>query len=120
VAEPLTDFSTCAGNSRTVQHLRERWDGSGFPDRLAGEAIPLASRLIAVADAFDRLVSDRDSPCRADVACALVTLRSGAGRAWDPQVVEAIVAIASEELAGVAFGPTSGSPTGSRVPEAIG
>jgi putative two-component system response regulator len=99
VAQLVTEFPTYKGGALAIQHLSERWDGSGSPDGLTGEAIPLASRLVAVADAFDRLASDRDGPCRADVECALASLRAGSGRDWDPRVVEEMVSIAREELA---------------------
>jgi hypothetical protein len=90
-------FPSFAGSVVVIRHLTERWDGSGFPDRLAGEAIPLPSRVIAVADAFDRLVTDpsRDHP---DLEGALVTLRAGASREWDPRLVEEMVAVARRRL----------------------
>lgn len=67
----------------------ERWDGSGYPRGLAGEAIPLAARIVAVADVFDALAHDR--PYRAAWAPerALAELRAGAGSHFDPRVVEA-------------------------------
>jgi putative nucleotidyltransferase with HDIG domain len=71
----------------------ERWDGSGYPRRLAGDAIPLTARLIAAADAYDVLTA-RDSyrhPVSADAAVA--ELRRGAGSQFDPQVVEALATV---------------------------
>src|SRR5262249_1110366 len=62
-----------------VRHHHERWDGSGYPDGLSGEAIPLAARILSVADSFEALTSDRawrerKSP---EEACALIEARPG-------------------------------------------
>jgi len=74
-----------------VSH-HERWDGGGYPDGLAGEAIPLASRVISVCDAYEAMVSRR--PYRAPLSerRALVELIDGAGSQFDPQVVAAVEA----------------------------
>jgi HD-GYP domain-containing protein (c-di-GMP phosphodiesterase class II) len=80
----------------------ERWDGSGYPNGLAGEAIPLAARLIAAADAYDVLTA-RDSyrqPIPSDDAIA--ELQRSAGTQFDPQVVEALVTVLAS--ADVSFG----------------
>lgn len=72
-----------------VLHHHERWDGGGYPHGLAGEAIPLFARVIAVADSFDAMTSTR--PYRAGMSRerALEALRQGAGRQFDPAVVGA-------------------------------
>jgi putative nucleotidyltransferase with HDIG domain len=77
----------------------ERWDGAGYPHGLAGEEIPLAARLIAVADAYDVLTA-RDSYRRPiSPEAAVAELRSGAGTQFDPQVVETFATVlASERL----------------------
>ena len=67
----------------------ERWDGSGYPDGLAGEAIPLAARLMAVADVFDALVSARPYKAALPHAEAREVIRGGRGRHFDPVVVDA-------------------------------
>jgi putative nucleotidyltransferase with HDIG domain len=75
----------------------ERWDGAGYPHGLAGEEIPLAARLIAVADAYDVLTA-RDSyrqPVSAGVAIA--ELRAVSGTQFDPQVVEAFAGVLADE-----------------------
>jgi diguanylate cyclase (GGDEF)-like protein len=74
-----------------VLHHHERWDGTGYPDRLAGEAIPLPARILAVADAFDALISDVSYRKRLSQAQALFELEQGAGTQFDPAVVEALV-----------------------------
>jgi diguanylate cyclase (GGDEF)-like protein len=75
-----------------VRSSHERWDGAGYPDRLAGEAIPLGARIVAVVDAFAAMTADRPyRPARSHTE-ALVELRDCAGSQFDPQVVEAFAA----------------------------
>jgi putative two-component system response regulator len=71
-----------------IRHHHERVDGAGYPDRLAGADIPLGARIVAIADSFDAMVSDR--PYRRGLAHDEVVsrLRAGAGRQWDPLFVE--------------------------------
>jgi HD-GYP domain-containing protein (c-di-GMP phosphodiesterase class II) len=72
-----------------VLYHHESWDGTGYPGRLTGEDIPLAARIVAVADAFDAMGSDR--PYRKGMPDEKIDeiFRSGAGRQWDSQVVDA-------------------------------
>ncbi len=74
-------------------HHHERWDGRGYPDGLAGEAIPLAARIFAVVDVWDALRSDR--PYRRAWTPEAVTrhLRENAGHHFDPKVAEAFLAM---------------------------
>ena len=72
-----------------VRFSHERWDGSGYPDGLAGEDIPLGARIISVCDAFDAMVSDRPYRGGRGTAEALQELRAHAGTQFDPAVVEA-------------------------------
>jgi HD-GYP domain-containing protein (c-di-GMP phosphodiesterase class II) len=74
----------------------ERWDGSGYPLGLKGEAIPLAARIFAVVDVWDALTSDR--PYRRAWPCQMVLdyLRAQAGKTLDPQVVEAFLQLIQE------------------------
>lgn len=69
----------------------ERYDGTGYPQGLRGEEIPLLSRILAVADAFDAMTSDRSYRKALPLNMALEELRSGAGRQFDPRVVEAFL-----------------------------
>lgn len=69
----------------------ERWNGSGYPRGLEGDAIPLAGRIVAVADVFDALSSDRPYRPRLSVAEARAWILDGSGRAFDPDVVDAFV-----------------------------
>ena len=71
-----------------IRHHHERWDGSGYPDGLSGERIPLGSRIIAVADAFDAMTSDRVYRPALSAETAFAELRKGVGTQFDPQIVE--------------------------------
>jgi diguanylate cyclase (GGDEF)-like protein/putative nucleotidyltransferase with HDIG domain len=72
-----------------VRHSHEHFDGSGYPDRLAADQIPLASRILLVADAFDAMTSDRPYRSALPAEGALAELRENAGRQFDPRCVEA-------------------------------
>lgn len=75
-----------------VLHHHERWDGRGYPDGLAGEAIPLDGRVMAVADAYDAMTSDRPYRKGMPVEKAEAILREGSGTQWDPRCIEAFFA----------------------------
>jgi len=76
--------------ARLVRSSHERWDGSGYPDGLAGEAIPLGSRIIAVCDAFDAMTSERPYSVAMVRARALEEVERGAGGQFDPRVAAAL------------------------------
>ncbi|WP_035058685.1 response regulator [Andreprevotia chitinilytica] len=71
----------------------ERWDGSGYPDRLAGEAIPFAARLVAVVDVYDALTSDRPWRPSHTQEDALEIMSLCRGTAFDPDILDALLAI---------------------------
>jgi putative nucleotidyltransferase with HDIG domain len=74
-----------------VQYHHERWDGTGYPEGLAGERIPILGRLLAVADFFDAVTSSRAYREAISHDDAIDLIRKGAGTHFDPQVVDAIV-----------------------------
>lgn len=82
--------------SQITRHHHERWDGSGYPDGLSGARIPLAARLMAVADVYDALRSTRPYKCpySHEVAVAIVT--EGIGGHFDPEVAAAFLALQGE------------------------
>ncbi|MBI2843464.1 MAG: diguanylate cyclase [Armatimonadetes bacterium] len=69
----------------------ERWDGAGYPDGLVGERIPLIARILAIADAFDAMTSDRPYRKALSVEDAVIELHANAGKQFDPELVEAFV-----------------------------
>ena len=74
-----------------VRHHHERWDGKGYPSGLCGEETPLIARLMAVADAFSAMTTDRPYRKGMDWEKALSILEAGAGTQWDPRCVAALV-----------------------------
>jgi putative nucleotidyltransferase with HDIG domain len=83
-----------------VRHHHERWDGTGYPDGLRGEAIPLLARIVAVADAYDAVTHDRPYRTHLPHAAAMRELERRAGTQFDPHIVAvALEAIKSERFA---------------------
>ena len=80
-----------------ARHSHERMDGGGYPDGLAGDAIPLPARIVHVADAFDALTSDRPYRRGRHVAAAIEALRAETGTQFCPRVMTALEAIWREE-----------------------
>jgi putative two-component system response regulator len=72
---------------------QEKWDGSGYPEGLAGDAIPLSARLMAIADVYDALISRRVYKPPFSHEAAMAIIEEGRGRHFDPDVVDAFVAI---------------------------
>jgi putative nucleotidyltransferase with HDIG domain len=76
-----------------VLHHHESWDGTGYPAGLAGEAIPLLSRVIAVADTYDAMTTDRPYRQALSIDEARRRLREGAGVQWDVRCIDAMFAL---------------------------
>jgi len=74
-----------------IRHHHERWDGAGYPSGLRGEDTPLTARLMAVADAFSAMTTDRPYRKGMDEGRALAILESGAGTQWDPTCAHAFL-----------------------------
>jgi putative two-component system response regulator len=77
----------------------EKWDGSGYPGRLAGETIPLEGRIVAIVDVFDALTSERPYKKAWPVDEAVAEIRTQSGKHFDPELVEHFLAILPEVLA---------------------
>ena len=75
-----------------ARHHHERWDGAGYPDGLAGDAIPLSARLMAVADVYDALISRRPYKAPMSHADACAHIVGASGSHFDPNVVQALLA----------------------------
>jgi HD-GYP domain-containing protein (c-di-GMP phosphodiesterase class II) len=74
-----------------IRHHQERWDGQGYPDGLRGAQIPLLARIMAIADGFHAMTSDRPYRPAMSRAEAAAALRAGAGSHWDPDLVAAFL-----------------------------
>ncbi|RPI59920.1 MAG: HD-GYP domain-containing protein, partial [Planctomycetaceae bacterium] len=79
-----------------VRYHHERFDGTGYPEGIAGAAIPLTARILAVADAFDAMTSDRAFRQAKTLEQALKEMQAGEGTQFDPSVVEALLSVAKK------------------------
>lgn len=77
---------------RVVRSCHERWDGNGYPDRLAGERIPLLARIVSCCDAYNAMTSDRSYRKALPAEQAQTELRACSGTQFDPRVVDALLA----------------------------
>jgi ribonuclease P protein subunit RPR2 len=88
-SEILRDVDFLGEGKLVVRHHHERWDGTGYPDGLRGDTIPLAARVFAVADALDALTTDRPYRPASTFDHARAVVRDAAGTQFDPAVVDA-------------------------------
>jgi diguanylate cyclase (GGDEF)-like protein len=88
-----------AGVAAIVRSSHERWDGGGYPDRLAGDDIPLGARIVAVCDTYDAIVTDRAYRKAQSPEAALAELQRCAGTQFDPEIVAAFTRALERELA---------------------
>jgi len=90
---PVIGFRMCAriemlrGAAQIILHHHERWDGTGYPDALAGEVIPLGARIFAVVDSFDAMTTDRPYRKALSYAQAREEILRNSGTQFDPRVV---------------------------------
>jgi HD-GYP domain-containing protein (c-di-GMP phosphodiesterase class II) len=94
----LTTFSLFRVGAKYVRGHHEWFDGSGYPDGLNGANIPFGARVIAVADAWDAMTSDRPYRMALPYTEAAHRLRAGRGRQWDPAIVDAYLELVAERL----------------------
>jgi HD-GYP domain-containing protein (c-di-GMP phosphodiesterase class II) len=80
-----------------VRGSHERWDGRGYPDGIAGTAIPIEARIVACCDAYDAMTTDRAYRAALPVDVALTEISRGAGRQFDPQVAAALVDVVKRQ-----------------------
>jgi putative two-component system response regulator len=116
LVRPLGFSSTVA---LAIRHHHEHWDGSGYPDALRGEEIPLASRIIALAEVFDAMTSERFDHRRLSPAEAIDELQKQSGSRFDPGLVKEFLSIAETD-AGLpepdSPGPRAAEVTKTRAP----
>jgi ribonuclease P protein subunit RPR2 len=96
--EILRDIDFLGDAKLVVRHHHERWDGRGYPDNLAGEDIPPAARVFAVADTLDALTTDRPYRQAGSFAEAREIIGAGSGGQFCPSSVEALRAVSDERL----------------------
>ncbi len=87
----LSESDEFSAAREVARHHHERWDGSGYPDGLAGEQIPLAARIVAVADVYDALISERPYKHAWPIDDAIAEIRKMSGGHFEPAIVEAFV-----------------------------
>ncbi len=97
-AELLMRYANFARGVSLVRHHHERWDGTGYPSGLKGEAIPLGARVIAVADAFDAMTMERAYRRSISAAQAAQVLIAGRGQQWDGVIVDALLRSIANQL----------------------
>jgi ribonuclease P protein subunit RPR2 len=98
-AEILRDVDFLGEGKLVVRHHHERWDGTGYPDRLVGDEIPLAARVFSVADTLDALTTDRPYRPASNWNDARLEIRKFSGTQFDPDVVNAFETITDEQFA---------------------
>ena len=74
-----------------VRYHHERWDGQGYPEKLAGDSIPYIARILAVADAYSAMTTNRPYRTSMSIDKALGVIRDGSGTQWDPECVAAFL-----------------------------
>jgi putative nucleotidyltransferase with HDIG domain len=100
-AEIVGKFPPFQGAIPAIRSHHERWDGTGYPDRLGGEDIPLEAAIIGLAEAWDAMTTDRPYANALSLGEAMAGIRAGSGRQWNPVVVDAFWEVAKARPADV-------------------
>lgn len=95
VINKITDFKAI---SDIIRHHHERWDGGGYPDKLMGVEIPFGSQIIAIADSFDAITSDRIYRKGRSIEVAIDILIKGKGKQFNPELVDIFIANLGKDL----------------------
>lgn len=90
-AQILRSIEMLKEATAAVYHHHERYDGYGYPDGLSGEKIPYLARILAVADAFDAMTSERPYKPKKSIHEAIIELQDNAGTQFDPEIVDAFI-----------------------------
>jgi HD-GYP domain-containing protein (c-di-GMP phosphodiesterase class II) len=97
-SEIVRDIEFLGAARDVIRHHHERWDGTGYPDRLAGEDIPISARIFAVADTLDALTTNRPYRRASTIAQARVIILQSVGTHFDPSVIEAFKELSDEQI----------------------
>jgi len=100
-AEIVARISSLRDSVPAIRHHHERWDGLGYPDRLSGTTIPVESAIIAIADSWDAMTTDRPYAVALDVDEAMLQIEAGRGKQFNPAVVDAFLSVAERRPAEV-------------------
>jgi putative nucleotidyltransferase with HDIG domain len=100
-AEIVSKVSSFQDAVPAIRHHHERWDGLGYPDGLSGEEIPLEAAIIGLADAWDAMTTDRPYAVALSLNDALMQIRSGRGKQFNPSVVDSFTEVAKRRPAEV-------------------
>lgn len=114
-AEIIGGLPTYSHVRDLVAYHQERWDGKGYPYGLKGEELPLGARILAVADAYEAMTSDRPYRKALSVEVAVEELRKHRGTQFDPMVVDAFLSLLEEEPAEI-YMPATAAPVREKQP----
>jgi len=101
-----------------IRHHHERWDGTGYPDRIAGEAIPLSARILCLADVWDALITDRPYRPAFSAGKAREIMEAQVGKAFDPRLFDLFRGIV-EQRTGPPRAPTLDAPAAAAPPARV-
>jgi putative nucleotidyltransferase with HDIG domain len=99
-ADILTAAGCPSSLTRIVRHHHENFDGTGYPDRLRGEAIPIGARVVAIVDCYDAMTSDRPYRRATSHASAVAMIHARRGTSYDADIVDAFLRIESHLRSG--------------------
>jgi response regulator RpfG family c-di-GMP phosphodiesterase len=97
-SEIVRDIDFLGAARDVIRHHHERWDGTGYPDKLAGEDIPISARIFAVADTLDALTTNRPYRRASTIAQARVIILQAVGTHFDPTVIEAFKKLSDDQI----------------------
>ena len=98
-AEIVSRITSLRDSVPAIRHHHERWDGLGYPDRLSGKEIPVEAAIIAIADAWDAMTTDRPYADALEMEEAMEQIHAGRGKQFNPAVVDAFLSVAQRRPA---------------------
>ena len=108
-AEIVARITSLRDSVPAIRHHHERWDGLGYPDGLSGTDVPVDAAIIAIADAWDAMTTDRPYAVALDMAEAMLQIQAGRGKQFSPVVVDAFLRVSHRRPAEI-FPPDAPSP----------